>query len=94
MDALDGAILFGAAAFLLLGLNGWLRTRRAREQVTARQRWVAEHLGVLSISVAAVGAVGLFIWELIAVSTASALIFAAVAVAMLTLAGLLHHRFG
>jgi hypothetical protein len=93
-DAFDGALLFGGAAFLLLGLNGSLRDRRARGVASPRQRWVADHLGLLSIAVAALAALGLFIWQLIAVSTAAALIFAAVAAVMLSLAGLLHRRVG
>jgi hypothetical protein len=80
--------------FLLLGLNRSVRDRRVRRAATPRQRWVTDHLGVLSIAVAAVAALGLFVWELIAVSIASALTFAAVAVVMLSLAGLLHHCFG
>jgi hypothetical protein len=93
-DAFDGALLFGGAAFLLLGLNGWLRNRGARGAATSRQRWVAGHLGVVSIGVAAAAALGLFIWELITVSTGAALAFAAVAVVMLSVAGVLYRRFG
>jgi hypothetical protein len=91
-DAFDGAVLVGGAAFLLFGVNFSLRNRRAHGVATPRQRWAADHLGLLSITVAAVAALGLFIWELVAVSTESALFFAALAVVMLSLAGLLHHR--